>query len=634
MLAMPLVYEQRVWGVLYAHTFRQREFSDHEVNLWSALAAQAAGAVRNLWLSQQSQTWQEMTRDADACTDLRSLYRLFAERAMEAFHADFAVFYPYDPTTRPERLIQDDVTVVGTLKKTWQPPTGGLGGCVYRSVDEPPSGLLIVNDLAAEQGRYGSHLAQREGVKAFVAVRVDVIPEGESERRRAGMLFLNYRHRTAFAPSDFGSLQAAANHVAATVLRLQALALAQRRSEALRSQMEAVMEILKAFRAKSVRESVLNAIAKQVRKMFGGDIYGVLEYDREKGLFVLRGVSGTKDARFTLEDAGKFKPFLEHTAPIRISDATQHDVMKESGFVRRNGIQSLVIYPLRCSGEPVGLLFENYKEMREVDDGHVNAVLPFADLAAVVISEARLRDSLEATRKRLERRMFLTWVSMIEASWRHGVVTKASAVRNHVALVQRRLQECSASVSVHDEIKTAVDAIDTLANAIASAPPRVPQSWEMEPEVFPLGPLLVEMAQRESGPPAGDVRVQIVADVQDLGDVQISGYRRWIIYALELLLENARNAMPEGGTIRLVARRVGDWAEVRIRDAGKGIPESIQQKVFREPVRSGRDPRRMGMGCVLAATVVEEHGGTIEVERTGPEGTTVLFRLPLAGGIG
>jgi len=546
---------------------------------------------------------------------------------MEAFHADFAVFYPYDPTTRPERLIQDDVTVVGTLKKTWQPPTGGLGGCVYRSVDEAASGLLIVNDLAAEQGRCGSHLAQREGVKAFVAVRVDVIPEGESERRRAGMLFLNYRHRTAFAPSDFGSLQAAANHVAATVLRLQALALAQRR-------MEAVMEILKAFRAEDGREPILNAIAEQVRKMFGGDIYSVLEYDREKGLFVLRGVSGTEDPSFTLGDTGKFRPFLGQMAPIRISDVARDKVMRKSGFVRRNGIQSLVISPLRCSGEPVGLLFENYREMREADDGHVNAVLPFADLAAIVISEARLRDSLEATRKRLERRMFLTWVSMIEASWRHGVVTKAVAVRNHVALVQKRLQECSASVSVHDEIKTAVDAIDTLADDIASAPPRVPQSWEMEPEVFPLGPLLVEMAQRESGPPAGDVRVQIVADVQDLGDVQISGYRRWIIYALELLLENARNAMPEGGTIRLAARRVGDWAEVRIRDAGKGIPESIKQRMFQEPVPSGRDPRGMGMGCLLAATVVEEHGGTIEVEDTGPEGTTVLLRLPLAGGIG
>ncbi len=119
MLALPLVYEQRVWGVLYAHTFRQREFSDHEVNLWSAFAAQAAASVRNLWLSQQAEIWSDMGQKADRCTDLQGLYRLFAEHALRAFGADFAVFYPYDPTAKPERLLSQDTVVVGDLKEKW-----------------------------------------------------------------------------------------------------------------------------------------------------------------------------------------------------------------------------------------------------------------------------------------------------------------------------------------------------------------------------------------------------------------------------------------------------------------------------------------------------------------------------------
>lgn len=632
MLAMPLVSGQRVWGALYAHTFRQRQFSDHEVNLWSAFAAQAAAAIHNLWRSQQSQIWKSMAQKADVCTDLRGLYRLFAEYALLAFGADLAVFYPYDPTVTPEQLIVEDIQVVGNLRGEWRAPAGGLGAGVYSAVDRAEEGVLIVNDLTAESGRWDSHLAEREGVKAFVAVRVDIVTEGSVRPRRAGMLFVNFRHRTAFAAADLTDVRAAANHVAATVLRLQALALAERERMRVAEQMAAVLEILKASRARGPMENLLTSIAVQVQKVFGVDICSVLEYDSDRGLFWVRGVAGTADQQFTPEDTQKFRDFLSQADPVAVADAPGHPVFGRSGFVARHGIKSLVVYPLRCAGEPVGLLFENYVKRRAFEPSHIQAVAPFADLAAIVMTEAKLREQLEATRKRLDRRIFLDWVSMIEASWRHSLVIKASAIRNHAALVQKRLATCSAPVPIHDEMRAAVAAIDGLTEGIANAPPRVPQSWEMQAEWFPLAPLLVEVAERESSPVVANTRMKIGADVAALGDAQVYGYRRWVVHALELLLQNARNAMPKGGLVTIQGRREGEWAEIRIRDAGGGIPEAIRARLFREPVPKEEDPTGMGLGCVLAATVVEDHGGTIECEETGSEGTTILVRLPVSGG--
>jgi signal transduction histidine kinase len=286
-------------------------------------------------------------------------------------------------------------------------------------------------------------------------------------------------------------------------------------------------------------------------------------------------------------------------------------------------------------GEPLGLLFADYRYRKEFALDEVQAIGLFADFAAMVIYEARLREALGQTQRRLERRLFLDWVSMIEATWRHALIQKAAAIRNHAAILQRRLARHAALPAAMNGVPETVAEIDRLAGEIASAPPRVPQSWEMEAELFPLAPLLEEMAQRErtpsrllSGPP-----LEIRAEVETLGGVQMRGYRRWIIYALEALLQNARNAMPEGGIVTITGQRVGKRAEVRIRDTGSGVPEAIQPRLFKELIPKEEDETGMGLGSLLAATIVEEHEGRIELEPSGSGGTTVLIHLPVAEGI-
>ncbi|HKI36308.1 MAG TPA: ATP-binding protein [Gemmataceae bacterium] len=84
------------------------------------------------------------------------------------------------------------------------------------------------------------------------------------------------------------------------------------------------------------------------------------------------------------------------------------------------------------------------------------------------------------------------------------------------------------------------------------------------------------------------------------------------------------------GTITVSTRRQGDWAEVRIRDTGTGIPEEIRSRVFdpfftTKPVGKGT-----GQGLAIAhAVIVKKHGGELTFETELGEGTTFLIRLPL-----
>jgi GAF domain-containing protein/ActR/RegA family two-component response regulator len=635
--ALPLLHGGRVMGVLYCNYLKRRQpFSEHLKMLFEAFSARAAVALDRACGDQMNGIWRELDRQIATCSHPKTVYRLFAEHAMCAFRADFAVFYPYNPTTTPEKLLEEDCVPVGDLRTPWQPPRGGLGGGVHRVLEAAKDGLLIVNDLESQGGRLHSHLAKREGVKAYIALRLEMVPEGQIEPRLAGMLFLDFRECTAFEPDDLVGLRLAGNRVAAAIHRLQLLAALQKQWEQRSRQLRTVVGIFQAFREHRDGYLILKRIAEEVNEALDIDVCTLLEYDSEKGEFSERGAAGLKDPGADYTHPNEFKSwFLDKPDLTVIPDVQQDERLWDSGFVQREKIKSVIVYPLRVEIEPLGLLFANYRYHKEPTSDELEAIGLFADLAARVLHEARLREELGRTQKRLQRRLFLDWVSMIETTWRHSLVQKSAAIRNHTALLQRRLAQFATSPPATMEcVQETVAEIDRLAEGIAAAPPRVPQSWEMEAELVPLAPLLEEVAQREEGKPSplrAGPPIRIRVAVETLGGVQVRGYRRWLIYALEALLQNADSAMPQRGTVTITGRREGKWAEVRIQDTGTGVPEAIRCRLFRELIPKEQDKAGMGIGGLLAATIVEEHEGSIELEKPGPGDTTVLIRLPVAG---
>jgi signal transduction histidine kinase len=75
-------------------------------------------------------------------------------------------------------------------------------------------------------------------------------------------------------------------------------------------------------------------------------------------------------------------------------------------------------------------------------------------------------------------------------------------------------------------------------------------------------------------------------------------------------------------------------AVVRIADTGPGIPAEVRPHIF-DPFFSGREAGRgLGFGLSKCWRIVDEHGGTIEVEDAAEGGATFVVRLPLAGPTG
>jgi signal transduction histidine kinase len=100
--------------------------------------------------------------------------------------------------------------------------------------------------------------------------------------------------------------------------------------------------------------------------------------------------------------------------------------------------------------------------------------------------------------------------------------------------------------------------------------------------------------------------------------------------ALLNLVTNSRDAMPEGGRLRLSARGLEAFVEMAVADSGHGMPAEIVSQVF-DPLFTTKPPGRgTGLGLPIVREVVAAHGGTVDFATRDGEGTTVVIRLPCA----
>ena len=94
------------------------------------------------------------------------------------------------------------------------------------------------------------------------------------------------------------------------------------------------------------------------------------------------------------------------------------------------------------------------------------------------------------------------------------------------------------------------------------------------------------------------------------------------------LIANARQAMPEGGDVRIRVRREADEAVLVVSDDGPGIEPAILRRIF-EPFFSTKHPNGTGLGLSVSKAIAESHGGTLTAASEPGRGATFTFRLPL-----
>jgi K+-sensing histidine kinase KdpD len=101
-----------------------------------------------------------------------------------------------------------------------------------------------------------------------------------------------------------------------------------------------------------------------------------------------------------------------------------------------------------------------------------------------------------------------------------------------------------------------------------------------------------------------------------------------MLRAIQNLVKNAVEAMPEGGMIDISLRYLDgeNWAILYVRDNGPGIPEAIRNEVFENFSSSGKE-NGTGLGLAIVRKIIDDHGGEINFS-TSDAGTTFNITIP------
>ena len=97
------------------------------------------------------------------------------------------------------------------------------------------------------------------------------------------------------------------------------------------------------------------------------------------------------------------------------------------------------------------------------------------------------------------------------------------------------------------------------------------------------------------------------------------------------LVMNALDAMPRGGNLLLRTRSLPQsrQVELQVRDDGMGIPPDLLPRLFEPFLTTKETGKGVGLGLAISKTIIERHGGQIEVESQPGKGTTFYVFLPV-----
>lgn len=201
---------------------------------------------------------------------------------------------------------------------------------------------------------------------------------------------------------------------------------------------------------------------------------------------------------------------------------------------------------------------------------------------------------------------------------------------NHLlALVLGYVRRAQAATTAA-EIRAALDGIESAARRAVAASATLldfSRTQERHLEVFDAGAAIREcepMLQQVFGP-----EVRLVLDLSPKPNLILFDRARFTLIALNLAT-NAKQAMPQGGEFRIRVHATVDTVSIEFIDNGTGIPATLQARIFEPFFTTKPSGQGTGLGLSVAADLIADAGGQIDVRSAPGEGAVFVVALPRA----
>jgi two-component system, cell cycle sensor histidine kinase and response regulator CckA len=255
--------------------------------------------------------------------------------------------------------------------------------------------------------------------------------------------------------------------------------------------------------------------------------------------------------------------------------------------------------------------------LRDVD-GDVFAVVTIATDITERRRSAEERAELE---HRLAQAQRLESIGQLAGGVAHDFNNLLSVILTCVGFAMRELPADHPVRDDVDEIGRAADRAAALTRQLLMFSRRE----VVKPEVLDVGALLRDLERLLDRTLSERIALRITVGP---GLVPVLADRAQLEQVLVNLAVNARDAMPDGGTLAIAVSGVHGGVRITVVDDGAGMPDDVRERAF-EPFFTTKDPGQgTGLGLATVHGIVTDSGGTVDIDSAPGQGTVVTIFLP------
>jgi GAF domain-containing protein len=381
---VPVVFDNKVVASFSLEAMQKpRAFSQGEIEICRSLANQVAVAIRNARLYQETDEGREYLRSLYQATteiiwsrDPNEVLQNIVDTARRATHAWRSVAFLVDEGERPRILAQSgfefQMDAATNIRET------GISQEVLKSGKS-----YFIPDVELESHKVHPAMLE-QGVKAAACLPLPLMG------KNIGVLWIHFREKHIFSETERQALQLYANQSA----------IAYDNARRMR-QLEQLRNAAEAMASRAEWKDVLHQIAKSAKAVLEADYALIWPYDAEREIFFPEDLVAENIPNDLLEEFRRMEPVIGKTTElvnergyIEVGDLSieKPDFMGNSVrvFLDELGVKSFLGIRLDVAGEPLGVLYVDYRHARGFGEEDRRILEHFANHAALTLKKTRL----------------------------------------------------------------------------------------------------------------------------------------------------------------------------------------------------------------------------------------------------
>lgn len=627
-------------------------FSEQQVRRLMALAGQAAIAIQNLRLleetrqrASQLETAAEIARDTSSTLALDQLLRRAVNMICERYGYYHASIFLLDETGQ-NAVIRESTGEAGEemKRRSHKLPVGSRSLIGYVTELGKP---LVINDVISDPIHRPNPLLPESRAELGIPLKIG--------NRVIGALDVQSAETNAFTADDVTVVQTLADQLAVAVDNARSYELAQQAIEETRQRMQELSVLFNVSQALASATMESEEIAHIISQRFI-EVMNIPEClitlkNAETGeMHILADLSrpsdGRQDELVSTKRVGRSYPLAEYQAIAQVMESLLPKVIQSNdpnadammhAYMRQNGLHTLAMIPMAVKGQAIGVIqLEAWDSSRVFSPDQLNLALILANAAATALENARLYEESLTTTEKLREVDRLK--SQFLANMSHELRTPLNSIIGFSRVIIKGIdgpiselqqQDLNAIYSAGQHLLQLINNILDISKIEAG---KMELSIEENVNLTDLinGVMSTAVGLVKDKP----IRLEKIIP-NDLPAVRADTTR--IRQVILNLVSNATK-FTEQGWIRVEAGVQSNpngnpEVIIKVNDSGIGIAEADQKRLFLPFSQVDDSPTRKtggtGLGLSISRLLVEMHGGRIGVESEVGHGSTFFFTLPL-----